>query len=212
MQEYVAPQLDIDGFNCPHCGAYAHQTWEPLVKQLKRGALQTLSGWLIATCARCSDFSVWCGPNKVYPSSATAPLAHPDMPSRVKQIYEEARTIHDASPRGAAALLRLALQMLMVDLGQKGKNINEDIAELVKKGLPVQVQQALDIVRIVGNNAVHPGQIDINDSPAISTNMFQLINIIIEKMISEPKHLQEIFNSLPQPAIEQIAKRDGGTP
>jgi len=47
-----------------------------------------------------------------------------------------------------------------VDLGGAGKNINDDIAALVAKGLPVQVQQSPDIVRVIGNNTVHLRQID----------------------------------------------------
>ena len=54
------------------------------------------------------------------------------------------------------------LQKLCKVLGQSGNNINEDIKALVESGLDPRVQKALDAVRVVGNNAVHPGQMDGN--------------------------------------------------
>jgi len=114
------------------------------------------------------------------------------------------------SPRGAAALLRLCIQKLCKNLGEPGSNINTDIASLVKKGLPEKVQKSLDIVRVVGNNAVHPGQIDLNDDPTAATRLFGLVNLIADVMITQPKHVDDIFNEIvPQALKDQIAKRDG---
>jgi uncharacterized protein DUF4145 len=113
------------------------------------------------------------------------------------------------SPRGSAALSRLALQKLMVDLGEKGKNINDDIASLVQKGLETEIQRALDIVRVVGNNAVHPGQVDLKDDRGIAITLLQLVNLVVDRRIAAVKRLNETYAALPAGALEQIQKRDG---
>jgi uncharacterized protein DUF4145 len=138
------------------------------------------------------------------------PRPHADMPHIVLEDYEEAMGVFQYSSKSAAALLRLALQKLCRELGEKGKNIDADIKNLVKKGLPVHIQQALDIVRVIGNEAVHPGTIDISDNPDIAMQLFGLLNEVVEDQISKKKSIQQIYESLPQNKLDAIAERDKG--
>jgi hypothetical protein len=75
--------------------------------------------------------------------------------------------------------------------------------------LPVSIQKALDIVRVIGNESVHPGQIDLNDDPAVTSKLFELVNFIATKMITEPKEIDRLFEGLPPGKKEAIQKRDG---
>ncbi|MDR6635098.1 hypothetical protein J2X72_003910 [Phyllobacterium sp. 1468] len=159
-------------------------------------------------CHNCGDIALWLHDCLMWPTSHDAPLPNPDLPPDVRADYEEAGTILNLSPRGAAALLRLAVQKLCAHLDEKGNNIDEDIASLVKKGLDVRVQKALDIVRVVGNNAVHPGLIDLKDDRATAEKLFGLINMVADIMITQPKHLDGMFNGLPEKNLKAIERRD----
>lgn len=81
----------------------------------------------------------------------------------------------------------------------------------MKKGLDERVQKSLDVVRVVGNNAVHPGQINLKDDRATAENLFILLNLVTEIMISQPKHVKSMYDSLPEAALKAIGKRDGSS-
>ncbi|SEP46849.1 DUF4145 domain-containing protein [Propionispora vibrioides] len=149
----------------------------------------------------------------LYPAKAinSLPAPHEDLPDELLADYEEARSIAHLSPRGSAALLRLVLQKLSKHLGAKGTNINEDIKYLVNEGLPQRLQQAFDIVRIIGNNAVHPGYIDLNDNIEIVHKLFTLINIITEHLITQPKMISKLYDDLPKGQLKSIEKRNKTT-
>jgi len=55
---------------------------------------------------------------------------------------------------------------------------------------------------------VHPGEIDLNDTPEIAHNIFEMINFIVEDRISRPKHIKKLYERLPEGARGAIEKRD----
>ena len=145
----------------------------------------------------------------LYPDFGSAPLPAEDMPEDGKKDYEEAARIFIKSPRGAAALLRLGLQKLCIHLWEEGNNINADIRSLVEKGVfSGQVVKVADTLRITGNNAVHPGQIVDEDFDKVAAKMFDLINFIVKKAITEPKELDELYQLMPENARNAAEAQD----
>jgi len=209
MIPYEEPDYMKSAFNCPYCNAYSHHIWSKAIV-LNMGAVQgkNVSIGYIAYCKHCKEFSFWFNEKMIIPSSGNAPLPNNDLPEDIKEDFEEARSIVNSSPRGAAALLRLCIQKLCKDLGEKGGNINDDISNLVKKGLPIKIQKALDIVRVIGNNAVHPGVIDIKDDQETANKLFHLINLIVDVMVSQPKEIDKIYDDLPEKDKKAIKRRN----
>lgn len=164
---------------------------------------------VLALCSSCQCESVFIDGRLLHPMQSEAPAPTKDMPDDVIADFEEARNILPVSPRGAAALLRLIVQKLLPHLGATKTEINAGISELVKGGvIDVKIQQALDNVRVVGNEAVHPGTMDIKDDEKTALALFQCVNFIVKRAISEPKEIKEFYASLPADKLAGIAQRD----
>lgn len=206
MIPYEPPKYSSDAFNCPHCRAFASQAWAGVSGY---GNLGELDGLEVSMCSHCREYALWHHEKLIFPDVVGVQPPNEDLNEDLKGIYNEAASILSKSPKGAAALMRLAMQKLCVQLGEKGKNLNTDIGNLVKKGLPVRIQQALDIVRVVGNNTVHPGQMDLEDTPEIANVLFELVNLIAEDRITSVKKVNELFGTLPDGSRKQIEERDG---
>ncbi len=271
-KKHISPSVQLQSFNCPHCGALAHQYWyrlyareshsnkldiwypsryEQRVKEeskknrdkLSKESMDvirkksegkvfftpdpykpyrntgctipdistsyTLHNVFISECHSCKELSLWMHDKLIYPPEPEAEEANPDMPDDIRKDYEEARIVFKYSPRCAAALLRLCIEKLCIHLGSKKEdNLNKKIAYLVQKGLNKELQEALDTIRIFGNESVHAGQIDVSDNKDIARTLFKFVNYIVEDLITKPKQIGEIFESLPNGKKEAIKKRD----
>ena len=201
---YKEPKLNEQQFHCPHCRVFAQQEWRDI----------TYSSPLFkySRCLSCNQISIWKEENEkmVYPLILTNPYPHKDMPEKVREIYNEARNIAHFSPRATAALLRLALEELCIHLGETKGNLYTKIGNLKKKGLPESVIKGLDIVRITGNDGAHSGVIDLNnkDNEKIVDKLFNIVNFIIEKTITEHETIKKMFDKMPETKKEGIKNRD----
>ncbi len=215
MSNYIFPKYKSKSFNCPHCQSFTHQTWESLVSESEfiedDEGIVSVSGEKVefTICAKCKQPTFWIEKKIIYPFTGSFPLANSDLPKQVKDIYEEASTIANQSPRAACALLRLAIEMLFKHLGET-ESINNAIKNLVAKGLDPKIQQSLDILRVTGNNAVHPGVIDFDDITDVQA-FFLLINVIADTLISHPKQIEKMYDNLPEDDKKAIKKRDSKT-
>lgn len=162
----------------------------------------------LSECFNCKKIAVWVHDRLIFPAYDLTIQPNADLPEEIIRDFKEANGITGISPRGAAALLRLCIQKLCVHLGEEGKDLNRDIASLVKKGLNPLVQKSLDIVRVIGNEAVHPGTLDIKDDPDTANRLFSLINTIGDQMISHPKNVEELYAKLPESKRKAIELRD----
>lgn len=210
--KFITPSFNASSFTCPHC--------DVLAKQDRTREYRSNDLIYVAVCQHCNKISIWhtdrstqygnpidsC--DMIYPKQINIPLPNDDLEPEIKDDYLEAAKIVQDSPRWAAALLRLALQKLMIQLWEDGKDINKNIWNLVTQWLNPTIQQALDTVRVIGNESVHPWTLDLKDDVETANKIFGLINIIADYLITQPKKIEEMYWALPAEKLQWIEDRD----
>lgn len=244
MNEF-APQFRESSFRCPHCSAYAQQSWaqqlrytEDLADSLNLDDQEPDTVWgdlARATCLACREDSVWKmvkGSNQsgwesrpteggarlisfwvmIWPRESIAEVPHKAMPDGLRELYEEARAVLPDSPRAAAALLRLLMEKLLQKITGVPGNLNKQIGLLVERGtFDKQLQETADTIRVSGNAAVHPAEIQSQgDTKEVALAMFELVNFLVDDLIARPRKISHMYRTaVPEGAREAIARRDG---
>ncbi|WP_341300289.1 DUF4145 domain-containing protein [Lysinibacillus sp. FSL H8-0500] len=232
QQHYVSPVYGEGKFNCPTCFAFAQQDWyeindaengfynliikndltrivdSEILSSFQKNGYATNNVTAISICFQCDHPSIWVKGRLVYPMASVAPLPNPDMPEDVMKLYNEAREISSLSPRASTALLRLAVELLLPQVGAKKAKIDNMISQLVGMGLPKEVEKALDSLRVIGNEAVHPGTIDTGDNSDIAIALFKVLNIVVDRLITQKKEIDELYSLIPEEKIKGINNRN----
>ncbi|MCT7295585.1 DUF4145 domain-containing protein [Ralstonia sp. CHL-2022] len=204
----------------PNLDDNVRQSYREWVKRMTGGQIfladepmnrypRDLNNLWVSQCYACNSLALWKHTSLLFPSAQVTIRPNPDLADDIKADFREAESILIQSPRGAAALLRLAIQKLCIQLGcPAGNSIDANIALLVGRGLDERMQQALDTVRVVGNEAVHPGELDLRDNTEMATRLFELVNLIAEEMVSRPKRVKEMYDRIPEGKRQSIEARN----
>lgn len=206
MSGHKPPEHREDAFSCPFCGTFAHQNWT----RPSRGR-GIISGYDSSKCQKCNSVALWVEGKLVYPSESPAPRPAPDMPEEIEQVYQEARDVVSDSPRAAGALLRLAVEMLLEEVGAEGDGPYNMIGDLVDKGrIDPKIQKAYDSLRVYGNESVHPGTIDLSEDQESALQLFRLMNYIVHRTITEEEFVEAFYDeNVPENKKDGVEQRDG---
>lgn len=206
---------------CPHCGVrlqhkylnkiYGRYEFEvaPISKPFNT-SIQTrynsnLQGFDAIQCVSCGNYSIYYQGKMIYPIDSNVSNPNDDMPENVKIVYYEAKTVLNISPKSACALLRLALEMLLNELDISGRTLNDKINNYCNDfDSNNRLIKAFHLIRIVGNEAVHPGVIDIDDNEDIARAMFEILNEIVDETITKKNKMDAIFEYLPEEKTNSI--------
>jgi hypothetical protein len=201
----TVPAFRREAFECTFCAVFASHSWTNLVT-LDALARAVKSPIWYAICSDCKLPTYWMEgagdlpARMLWPARAAGPPPHEGMPDDVRGEYEEARGIVLRSPRGAAALLRLALQRLMSHGGQAGEELVDGHAMLVEKHLDPRIEQALKSLRVIGNDAVPPGELSPKDDRETAEGLFTVLNFLVEEVIEVPRRLDAMYALLSEGA------------
>lgn len=218
------PQIGEFIFTCPHCGNTCLQKWRHGIFEEDKQAKDIENStplihdydstneeknlFRISRCTTCGGKTVWLDGEMLYPD-VYAPKPEENMPSSVLSVYKEAASVLKKSPRCSCALLRLALENLCSELKVNGKNLDDKIKTLCTNGLPKIVQEALDVVRVIGNKAIHAGEISIDyDNYDNAITLFEIVNFIVDRLITTNNKIEGLYQKLPESVKNAIDKRN----
>lgn len=209
----VHPRYRALFFTCPHCGVASTQWWIDLYRidtTLKDGRRIEVStkfdDLAMSRCNACDGRALWFEKQLLYPENSDAPPVSPDMPAELRRDYEEAAAIFSKSPRAAAALLRMCVEGLIKKITEKD-TFDKAIVALQARGIPPQIQLALDVIRQNGNEVLHAGQLYGEDNEATVAMLFKLVNSVVTWAITEQRQLQELYEQIPEDKRQRLEKR-----
>lgn len=118
------------------------------------------------------------------------------MPFEVRRVYFEAKCVFDASPRAAAALIRLAFRVYCNGGGVVRECSAHDVSHINKPGLPEDLRKMLFELRVIGENAAAPGQI-MSDDREMAIKLFESLNHFVDFSNIDKDTRYSHFQNLP---------------
>lgn len=149
--------------------------------------------------------------------------AHDDMPPQVRELYEEAAAVAVVSPRAGAAFARVTVERLIKHLDPdalRSAMLEQRIARIKRQGISTSLGRMLDVVRVVGNGAVHvkdePNDLvvlvlDDEQGPEFVNLLLQVTNDLVDELITKSRIVEELWEKIPEVIRARIGSSAGGS-
>jgi hypothetical protein len=87
-------------------------------------------------------------------------VSAPEIPEKLRSVFNEAAAVLALSPKASAALSRRLLQQVLRDTFHlKHQDLSKEIEEFINRpGVPTELRDAIDAIRNIGNFAAHPNK------------------------------------------------------
>jgi hypothetical protein len=132
----------------------------------------------ISNCHNCNGFSLWVSGLLVYPTKLDK------TPELVDEDVEEAAVVLNKSPRGATALMRLCIQKLVPLLEENGKELNQRVSSLVRKGLEMEIQQAMDVLEVLRSDSAQLNPLESQADRETALRFLDSLKEVLERRMS----------------------------
>lgn len=162
----------------------------------------------LSRCMECHEITIWLDQKMVWPDQQIDHRAHEMMPPTAREEFDEAAKVFRDSPRAGCALLRTCLEKICADRGHIKGTLFARAGSLVSEMSSLHGRQAVDIVRVFGNESIHPGKMEANDIAENAERMFDAINLIVEEVYDRPARFSQLFEKLSPSQRREIERRD----
>lgn len=100
----------------------------------------------------------------------------------------------------------MCVEALCKEISGKSK-FDAAMNELARRGIPEEIEAAMDVIRWNGNEVMHAGRLYGQDDAGTVSMLFRLANGIVTWAITDQKRLQALYNEIPADKREAVAKR-----
>lgn len=193
---------------CPHCGLAGYFTQHPILsfygrrnikgyliqnefaildQDLKITAPKDLCGFFniedacLWRCAGCGGFVIDIRGKTCYPTGTNI-QPNKYMPEEAQNLFREAQSIFNLSPRATCALLRSCLEKMVDARNAQGKTLAQKLGSL---NLSPQLLAFANLCRLYGNDAVHGGTIDFSVDNKEALAIAEALSTFINKFSDE---------------------------
>ena len=97
----------------------------------------------------------------------------PEVPDRIRSIYDEARLVKQQSPSSFVVQIRRAFEAVARDMGADGRTLHAQIQAMIADGrLPSVFAEMTNIARMIGNLGAHDAERDVTLAEANASDDF----------------------------------------